>query len=515
MPTIDRNTFNPRYFTKYFTKRLALASGLVAISTLNYAFDQQAFNSTQAMVPFAQQFGKCSAKTGKCALETYYVSLLNSLVYVGFAIGAYIGSVISARYGRRMTIFYMSLWALVTATMLVTSGVSGSKWQVLVGRVLNYIYIGMELSTVPVYQSEVVPAPVRGFAVGSYQLSLSIGGLIINGICNRTSKIPNNAAWMIPYGLFYIVPTFVASLIWFIPESPRWLLMNDREEDALRSLKQLCGEGYEEISPEVELELIKASLLEEQGKGSYADLFKGYNRRRTLLVCAIAFFFQATGQFFSGHYGALFVQSLGTISPFTITVTQSGINTVTSFIGILLIDRVGRRPLWLVGSLVMGAALFTMGALGVKQPRPYSFSSGIIAMMLVFQLTYVATVGPLYYTMVSEIPASRLRDKTVRIGSIVNIVTIFVVSFTLPYLLNAPYADLGSKVGFIYGSICFVALAFGYFFLPELRGRSLEELDAMFEAQISLRKFGRWEPDPNVIGAAVARVKNLEATGTA
>lgn len=76
---------------------------------------------------------------------------------------------------------------------------------------LNYIYIGMELSTVPVYQGEVVPAPIRGFMVGSYQLSLGFGGLIINGICKRTSTIPNNNSWMIPYGLFYIIPAFVAS----------------------------------------------------------------------------------------------------------------------------------------------------------------------------------------------------------------------------------------------------------------------------------------------------------------
>lgn len=188
------------------------------------------------MTPFDKQFGEWNEKQEAYVLPTYYLSLLNSLVYIGFAAGmspslkicsplikvviqgAWIGSIISSHYGRRMTIFTMSLWALVTATILVTSGVSLNKWQLLVGRVLNYIYIGMELSTVPVYMSEVVPAPIRGLMVGSYQLSLGIGGLIINGICRRTSTIPNNNSWTIPYGLFYIIPTFVASAVWFIPE---------------------------------------------------------------------------------------------------------------------------------------------------------------------------------------------------------------------------------------------------------------------------------------------------------
>ena len=339
---IDKDTFNPKYFTKFFTKNLALACGLVAISTFNYAFDQQGFNSTQAMGSFSKTFGKFNAKKKKYELEPYYLSLLNSLVYIGFAFGAWIGSLISSHYGRRMTIFCMSLWAYIPATILVTSGVSLNKWQLLVGRVLNYIYIGMELASVPVYQSEVVPAPIRGFAVGSYQVSLGIGGLIINIICRGTSEINNNNAWMIPYGLYYIIPTFVASLIWFIPESPRWLLMKDRDEEALRNLKKLRGEGNE-LAAEAELELIRQALQEEADKGSYADLFKGYNARRTAVVCMVAFFFQATGQVFSGHYGAVFVASLGTVNPFDITVAQTAINTVTSFIGILLMDRVGRR----------------------------------------------------------------------------------------------------------------------------------------------------------------------------
>lgn len=81
------------------------------------------------------------------------------------------------------------------AIVLITCGVSHNKWQLLTGRVLNYIYIGMELSTIPVYQSEIVPAPIRGLAVGSYQLALGLGGTLINIICRGTSEIENNNAW--------------------------------------------------------------------------------------------------------------------------------------------------------------------------------------------------------------------------------------------------------------------------------------------------------------------------------
>lgn len=87
MPLIDKNTFNPHYFTKYFTKHLTLSFGVVAISTFNYAFDQQGFGSTQAMDAFDKQFGEYSKEQETYVLPTYYLSLLNSLVYIGFACG--------------------------------------------------------------------------------------------------------------------------------------------------------------------------------------------------------------------------------------------------------------------------------------------------------------------------------------------------------------------------------------------------------------------------------------------
>ena len=87
MPMIERNTFNPKYFAKYFTKHLVIACGVVAISTFNYAFDQQGFSSTQAMDAFDKQFGYYDSKEELWTLDTYYLSLLNSLIYIGFASG--------------------------------------------------------------------------------------------------------------------------------------------------------------------------------------------------------------------------------------------------------------------------------------------------------------------------------------------------------------------------------------------------------------------------------------------
>lgn len=134
------------------------------------------------------------------------------LTYIG---GIIIGSFVSKLFGRRMCMFIMSLWTMVATTIVITSTTPN---QIMGGRVLNYIYIGMELAVVPIYQSEIAPEMARGFVVGTYQLSLTVGGLVINAVARGTGLINGASAYRIPFGLFYVVPTIVASCMWLVPE---------------------------------------------------------------------------------------------------------------------------------------------------------------------------------------------------------------------------------------------------------------------------------------------------------
>jgi MFS transporter, SP family, sugar:H+ symporter len=111
--------------------------------------------------------------------------------------------------------FCMSVYAFLPASVVITANTYG---HILAGRILNYIYVGMELAIVPVYQSEIVPGPVRGLVVSTYQLAINSGGLVINGIAKATGSLPDDRAYKIPFYLFYIIPTIIMSTILFIPE---------------------------------------------------------------------------------------------------------------------------------------------------------------------------------------------------------------------------------------------------------------------------------------------------------
>ncbi|KAJ5623072.1 hypothetical protein N7490_011677 [Penicillium lividum] len=476
---------------KYFNRRLAFSCSLIAFSSFNYAFDNQGFAQTQAMDAFEKKFGTYNATTKTWSLETKWLSLFNGLPYLTFALGVIIGSFTSARFGRRWCMFVMSIYALITATITVTSQ---DKQQILAARILNYIYIGMELSVVPVFQSEIAPTPIRGFMVGTYQLTITFGGMVIGWICNGTSRITDDRSWRIPLGLFYIVPAIIASLIWFIPESPHWLLMQGRTEEARSNLQKLRQGAFTSSQIEEEFILLQDSLKKQPENGHFKELFSKSNRKRTAIVVGINFFQQATGQAFASQYGTIYIKSLHTINAFHMTLINGFINLGVVMVSLYLNDKIGRRPLLLIGAAVQSVSLLAMGALGVQTPG-YSAKSAIVAMLSLFTVGFGIGWAPLTYVVTTEIPTLRMRDNSQRIASVTNVLTLFVVAFTLPYLLDSPYADLQSKVGFIYGAFAVCSIVFVYFCVPECHGRSFEEIDRKFRDNISLRKFAQSSAD--------------------
>jgi MFS transporter, SP family, sugar:H+ symporter len=158
--------------------RLGFASAVMMLSQINFGMDLVAFANTQAMPAFNKKFGAYNAKLERYALDPYFLSLLNSLTYVGQVFGVITGGWIARRWGRRVSFWVMSIWAIISAILLVTAQ---SKEQVLVGRICNYIYLGQELVTVPVYQAEIAPPKVRGMVIGTFQLGTMVRLFLIAG----------------------------------------------------------------------------------------------------------------------------------------------------------------------------------------------------------------------------------------------------------------------------------------------------------------------------------------------
>jgi MFS family permease len=154
-----------------FNGQLAFSVAILMVSQVNYGMDLAAFSTTQAMSAFERQFGVYDPHTETWRIEPYFLSLLNSLTYVGQVAGVLLSGVITRRWGRRASLWVMCFWAYLSAILLVTAQ---HKEQMLIGRVLNYIYLGQEVATIPVMQAELCPSNIRGFVVSTYQLGIMV-----------------------------------------------------------------------------------------------------------------------------------------------------------------------------------------------------------------------------------------------------------------------------------------------------------------------------------------------------
>jgi MFS transporter, SP family, sugar:H+ symporter len=199
--------------------------------------------------------------------------------------------------------------------------------------------------------------------------------------------------------------------------------------------------------------------------------------------------------------GTVFLKQLNIMDPFTATMIKRAMLVASCIFVILFVERVGRRRLCLIVGSMMAATLLIMGSIGSVKPRNTAENNTILAMTLLFPVGYMIGFGSTWATapfssifpkltspsmqiVKSELPHTSLRDKSVMLHWNMANLCNFVVTFTLPYLVQPAAANLGPRVGFIYGSISVIIIILIFFFVPEMTGRSLEEIDEMVEAKV-------------------------------
>ncbi|RSH95517.1 hypothetical protein EHS25_000609 [Saitozyma podzolica] len=492
-------------FAKVTTKLVCICLFL-SLGSVIFGYDTGMFGGVQAIPGFVARFGECNAK-GVCTLSASRVSLMQSIAFVGKIIGTSSAGPIIERFNHRNAMFFMCFCCFVGVVIEATSK---HYAQYTVGRIVLYFAVGITENAVPTYQSEIVPAGARGAVVSSIQFFIAVGGFISSGVNKRFSTDKTDEGWLVATCLQALFPMLIAIGLPFVPISPRWLISKGRSEEAVRVLiKVRPKEDGDNGSCEAEVAAIDEALQHQVDKGPWLDLFRGTNARRTMIASVVFAFAQFTGQAFTSQYGPRFYTTVGLGSmAFTYSLINSAIGLLTCGIAMIAMDRVGRRPILIFGGIVQGIFLFLIAGLGLLKNPSTNVSHFFVACVILFSALYAATWGATLYLLAAEIGTARLREKTMAFSSSVNVLAAFIVSFTLPYLLNSPYANLQSNIGWIYGSFAFAAGAFAYFCVPETKNRALEELDACFEERISARKFSSF-----VATGAAAQVAVLETVG--
>ena len=395
---------------------------------------------------------------------------MTAAVPLGALVAASVAGPITDRFGRRSVLMAAAMLFAVGA--LAAASINTVTLLVIARFVLG-IAIGMAAVAAPLYIAECAPLKSRGAMVSTYQLAITVGILAsyLTGVV-----IEDEAAkgmWRIMFGLG-VVPglLFLAGLA-LLPESPRWLVRHNRPTDARASLARLRGPDGDVDGEVAEMvRSVKAELNQPVGYGALLE-----PAVRPALIVGVGLFFlqQLSGINAVIYYAPEIFSHAGfdsTRTQMLATIGVGVVNVATTVLAMFLIDRLGRRPLLVIGFL--GAAITMLViALGVVFPKVVP-SWLIIAMLLLYIASFAVAIGPLPHLLMSEIFPLRVRGPGMSMASLSNWGFNFLVVFAFPLMLAGP----GLAFTFtVFAVICLGGIAFTLRRVPETTGHSLEAIE--------------------------------------
>jgi len=248
----------------------------------------------------------------------------------------------------------------------------------------------------------------------------------------------------------------------------------------------------------------------ESGTG-YWDCFKGIDLRRTEIVCVTWSIQNLCGSAFMGYSTYFYEQAgLPTVDAFDMSMAQYAIGFIGTVGSWFLMSRAGRRTLYTYGLALLTLLLLLIGLISISNSKGASW--GIGSLLLVYTFTYDITVGPVCYSLVAEIPSTRLKTKSIVLARNVYNVMGIVNGVIVPYMLNPTAWNWRGKAGFFWAGMCALCWLWTYFRLPEPRGRTYGELDILFERGVAARKFTGTDVSPWASESEGDRVESDEKT---
>lgn len=438
------------------TMYVYLASLVAATSGMLFGFDIAVING--ALLFLGRQFGLTEVQTEIAA----------SALLIGCVFGASAAGWMSDRLGRRKVL-------MVSAVLFAVSSIGAALPRTLnefIGaRFVGGIAIGMASVLAPVYIAEVAPARIRGRLVSLNQMAI-VTGILLAYFINWVLSFGGEESWRWMFAVAAVPSVLFLFALFFVPESPRWLVETGQPGTALEVLARIGGrsEAYRQLDD------IQKVIAEEIG--TFADLWRPGMRRALLVGVGLAVLQQITGINTVLFYGSvIFKQYAGTAqdsSAIGANLLIGLVNCVATLVAIFTIDKLGRKILLLASAGLMALCQFGLaGAFGMNPPP----GPLVLTAMLVCVASFAIGLGPGVWVLMSEIFPTRIRGRAMGIATVS--LWIACVALTLTFLSLA--RALGPSGAFaLYGGICVFTVWFVYRLTPETKGKTLEEIETLW-----------------------------------
>ena len=413
------------------------------------------------------------------SLTQLQVEIVVSCVLIGALIGAMTGGVLADRFGRRRVI-------IATATLFVggaiVTALSPTFTLLISGRIIVGAAIGVASFTTPLYISEVSPVKIRGRLVSINQVALT-SGIVISYLVDYALADIQGWRWM--FGLAAVPAAILAVGMFWLPESPRWLVSKNLIDSARTVLERI--RRTKDVG--TELDDIQSSLAVRSG--SWRDLFTPLIRPALIVGVGLAILQQITGINTVIYYAPMIFEFTGAKSASASILATIGVgvvNVAMTVVALLLVDRVGRRPLLLIGLTGM---IIGLGVLGLAFQLPsLSGSLGWIAelSLMLYVGAFAIGLGPVFWLLISEIYPLKIRGVAMSVATSANWGANLFVALTFLTLIQATGR---SSTFWIYGLVGIGAWLFTWFYVPETKGRSLEDIESHWRAGKHPRAMGK------------------------
>jgi MFS transporter, SP family, galactose:H+ symporter len=413
-------------------------------------------------------------------LSPTLIEIVVSSVVLGAMIGAFAGGALTDRFGRRIVLI---VTAALFALGAVGTAFAPTVFWLVIGRVIVGMAIGVASFTTPLYISEISPVTMRGRFVSFNQIALT-SGIVIAYLADYALADMRGWRWM--FGLAAIPSALLGIGMVFMPESPRWLVSHGHEDRGRSVLRHIRGTN----AVDDEVQDIRESSAE-QGS-SRSELLSHSLRPAMTVGIGLALFQQVTGINTVIYYAPTIFQAAGFKSASVAIMATTGVgivNVLMTVVALLLLDRVGRRPLLLIGMAGMVVSLAILGTAFVFPLLPALRWVAAGSLML-YVGSFAVGLGPVFWLLISEIYPVKIRGLAMSIATVANWGANLLVALTFLTLIQF----MGRPETFwLYGLVGIGAWIFAYVLVPETKGRSLEDIEAHWRAGKHPREMGKLE----------------------
>ncbi|KAF3351014.1 hypothetical protein VdG2_00521 [Verticillium dahliae VDG2] len=369
------------------------------------------------------------------------------------------------------------------------------------GKIVTGFAVGLVLAGTQTYVSEIAPLPMRGIALSANTIMLNLGLLMAISATFSRLSIMDPSTFRVVFAAAWVFPGLLLLGLPFVPESPYWLVMKGKQQEARRALQKLSPAGSNVEAALVQIQCtVEAERALSAEKASLIDCFRGTNLRRTRIILICMYMPQIFGASLSAN-APYFLNQTGLDSHTVVMLVQIRISlgVVSALVNVFFMMRLRHRPLIFAGVSFCVLMYLTMGIFGTMERSPRNLKIIGIA-LLITSISYGPAVGA-STAVAGETSATRLRSKSMGLGEGFSAICSVLWQIILPCLFNQDQANLGGNIGWIFFAMGAIYLAITYFDVSGTKGRTYAQLDTMFEKRVSARRFEKYQLDADEIVA--------------